>query len=453
MKKSLSLLAFLLLLIAAQAQKPKLAVYVTGNDPINELIGNELQDGLAHNGKYTTVERTADFLKAMSKEHGYQRSGEVDDEQIAALGKQFAVQYVCVASVSSVWNNEKYISARIIDVESAEVVASGNSFGAINTTQSLISTMDGLSKSLLKALDYFKTSRAKKVAVYVTKSGNRDVDIILGDQLVAGFAKSGKYMAIERTNRFLSELAKEQGYQQSGAVADEDLVRLGKQAGVQYVCAAKTTKWNGDYFISSRLIDVEHGDIINSSNEKGIKLNNAKNVVDISTKIAEKLSGRNIEEEKEFQIKEQKYAEERAKQERLNRLEAQGYVDLGLPSGTLWKNVNEKGGVYSYKDAMRFRKNLPSHGQFEELESKCKWTWTGRGYRITGPNGRSIDLPAEGRRNGRLWVELVGKNGYYWTCTSPPLTKGVYIFSFSSNGSVFYRGEVSYNSVRLVQYK
>lgn len=366
------------LVIAAFAQqKPKLAVYVTGDDPINELIGNELQDGLAHNGKYTTVERTADFLKAMSKEHGYQRSGEVDDEQIAALGKQFAVQYVCVASVSSVWNNEKYISARIIDVESAEVVASGNSFGAINTTQSLISTMDGLSKSLLKALDYFKTSGAKKVAVYVTKSGNRDVDIILGDQLVAGFAKSGKYIAIERTNRFLSELTKEQGYQQSGAVADEDLVRLGKQAGVQYVCVAKTTNWNGDYFISSRLIDVEQGNIVNSSNEKGIKLNNANDVVNLTEKIAKRLSGLTIEEANRM----------------CEDLQKRGYVDLGLPSGTMWKNINEAG-FFRNKEAFNKYGNLaPTQDQWDELSSKCKWTISDNTIKVTGPNGNSITLP------------------------------------------------------------
>lgn len=39
----------------------------------------------------------------------------------------------------------------------------------------------------------------------------------------------------------------------------------------------------------------------------------------------------------------------RAEQERLARLKAQGWVDLGLPSGSLWKNKNEEGGFYTYE--------------------------------------------------------------------------------------------------------
>ena len=319
MKKVLTLGLMIALTMTVMAQKPRVAVYVSGDDPINELVGSSLEDGLAHNGKYTAVERTASFLSALSKEHEFQRSGEVDDDQIAELGKQFSVQYVCVASVSTVWGNEKYISARIIDVESAEVMASGCSNGATNTTDQLVRALDGLSESLLTALDYSKVTGAKKVAIYVTKSGNRDVDIILGDQLVAGFAKSGKYLAIERTSRFLSELSKEQGYQQSGAVSDEDLVRLGQKAGVQYVCVAKTSKFNDDYFISSRLIDVVHGDILNSSYEKGKKLNNSQNVISVAADIATKLSGRTIEEEEAYQkaeaIRKEQEEQKRKKEE------------------------------------------------------------------------------------------------------------------------------------------
>lgn len=285
-----------MLFIPVFAQK-KVAVYVTGNDPVNEIIGNRLVDGLAKNGKYIAVERSASFLKSLSKEHNYERNGAVDDNQIAELGRQFGVQYVCVASVLNVWRNEKYITARIIDAESAEVVASGSSNGSITSNTELLNAMNSLSESLLKTLDYNKTSDAKKVAVYVAKTGNNDVDIILGDQLVAGFARSGKYIAIERTNSFLSQLSKEQGYQQSGAVDDDDLTRLGKQFGVQYVCAAKTTFWDGSYYISSRLIDVTSAEIINSYNAENKKMNNSQSVIDVATEIAGKLSGNTIKEE------------------------------------------------------------------------------------------------------------------------------------------------------------
>lgn len=292
----------ILLLLFSQviiAQRAKVAVYMTGDDPINDIVGSRLVDGLARNGKYTAVERTASFLKALSKEHSYERGGSVDDSQIAVLGRQFSVQFVCVASVVNVWQNEKYITARVIDVESAEVVASGCSSGSILTSKELVDALDGLSENFLKSMERNKNLRVEKVAVYVTKTGNRDVDIILGDQLVAGFARSGKYIAIERTSSFLKQLSHEQGYQYSGAVDDAELTRLGKQFGVQYVCVAKTTPFAGDYFISCRLIDVSSAEIVNSCNLEGVKLSCSQEVVSATSKIARQLSGRTIKQQTE----------------------------------------------------------------------------------------------------------------------------------------------------------
>ena len=38
-----------------------------------------------------------------------------------------------------------------------------------------------------------------------------------------------------------------------------------------------------------------------------------------------------------------------------------GYVDLGLPSGTLWKDKNEEGGFYTYDQAVsKFGNKLPT---------------------------------------------------------------------------------------------
>lgn len=302
--KRVLILLLMMLSLSAFAQK-KVAVYVTGSDPVNEIVGNRLVDGLAKNGQYTAIERSASFLKALSKEHSYEREGAVDDKEIAELGRQFGVQYVCVASVFNIWQSDKYITARIIDAESAEVLMTGSSNGSITGPDALVSAMDSLSKNLLAKMNHDKWDAATKVAVYVAKTGNNDVDIILGDQLVSGFARSKKYLAIERTNSFLAQLSKEQGHQQSGAVDDNDLIRLGKQFGVQYVCVAKTTSWGGSYFISARLIDVTTAEIVNSYNAENKKLNNSQNVIAVASEIATKLSGRTIKEEKrEERIKE-----------------------------------------------------------------------------------------------------------------------------------------------------
>jgi hypothetical protein len=56
------------------------------------------------------------------------------------------------------------------------------------------------------------------VAVYITGSGDVGIKKVLGDQLTVAIAKRGKYIAIERTSSFLTELSKEQKYQRAGAV-------------------------------------------------------------------------------------------------------------------------------------------------------------------------------------------------------------------------------------------
>ena len=63
---------------------------------------------------------------------------------------------------------------------------------------------------------------------------------------------------------------------------------------------------------------------------------------------------------------------------------------------------------------------IPTIAEFEELGTKCKWTWTSQGghesYKVTGPNGNSIFLPAAGWRYGSDRSH-VGEGGYYWSST------------------------------------
>ena len=111
-----------------------------------------------------------------------------------------------------------------------------------------------------------------------------------------------------------------------------------------------------------------------------------------------------------------------------------GYVDLGLPSGTLWKDKNENG-FYDYDAAVRsFGSKLPNKEQLEELKNSCQWTWTGSGYKVTGPNGNSIALPAAGFRDGTS-VYLVGTYGDYWSSTP---SGSDYAYSLYFDGSYLY---------------
>lgn len=69
------------------------------------------------------------------------------------------------------------------------------------------------------------------------------------------------------------------------------------------------------------------------------------------------------------------------------------YVDLGLPSGTLWADRDSDPDDRSVR-----RERLPSAKEFEELCEYCQWTWQDRnaGYLVTGPNGNSILIRSAG---------------------------------------------------------
>lgn len=88
---------------------------------------------------------------------------------------------------------------------------------------------------------------------------------------------------------------------------------------------------------------------------------------------------------------------------------------------TLDKSIGDIIGNSAY-DAARYHWGsswrLPSQKELEELGEKCRWTWTRQdglaGYKVTGPNGNSIFLPAAGFRLGAS-TGNVGTNGYYWS--------------------------------------
>ena len=139
----------------------------------------------------------------------------------------------------------------------------------------------------------------------------------------------------------------------------------------------------------------------------------------------------------------------------MNEINGHEYVDLGLPSGLKWAKCNvganettESGTYYGWRkisplsandslDLITYEDNqikvltqlnediahlmwgdnwrLPTNDEFEELKEECKWLWTKmlgqNGYRVIGPNGNNIFLPAVGRHDGDDYQ----KCGYYRT--------------------------------------
>ncbi|MCD8304058.1 MAG: protein kinase [Prevotellaceae bacterium] len=79
---------------------------------------------------------------------------------------------------------------------------------------------------------------------------------------------------------------------------------------------------------------------------------------------------------------------------------------------------------------------LPTANEIDELINKCQRTWTTvgghAGYKVTGPNGNSIFLPAAGWRNGTSLC-YAGGSGYYWSAApDESSTQNAYNLNFSS---------------------
>ena len=110
------------------------------------------------------------------------------------------------------------------------------------------------------------------------------------------------------------------------------------------------------------------------------------------------------------------------------------FVDLGLPSGRLWATENAPG-FYTYDEAVdTFGELLPKGSAMVELieESEVSWNREKKGLDITGPNGNTIFLPADGYR-WEMEVNNVKLEGDYWTRMPYSQTRARYLY-FHSGG-------------------
>lgn len=90
------------------------------------------------------------------------------------------------------------------------------------------------------------------------------------------------------------------------------------------------------------------------------------------------------------------------------------------------------------------RWRIPTRTECEELLNNCTWTWSVQngvnGYKITGPNGNSIFLPAAGgTENERYYGQ--GEEGWYWSSTPHEYYSEISDYSISFNSERYYLNE------------
>lgn len=128
------------------------------------------------------------------------------------------------------------------------------------------------------------------------------------------------------------------------------------------------------------------------------------------------------------------------KEENESGIDSLEFVDLGLPSKTIWATENikheNKEAYFTFDEAVKkFGDSLPQKEDWAELFKYCsrKWDDDRKGYVITGPNGNTLFLPAAGHHYGTS-VSYAGSDGYYWSSTPDSNSvRYAYLLFFYSN--------------------
>ena len=428
MKKLFSLCLICLLAVSAMAQRAAIMEFKAGVD-----ITQADVDGISgifttyfRPAGYTMIERTQ--IDRIIEEQRLQRST-LTESQMVRVGQLLNLSKIVIGDVNIVMGQYN-VDVRVINVESGTIAATE---GATFSGSSYRETMKSLAQKLAGqiAISAGPTVSAQPTPSAPTPKTRTTVETVYG-YLHVFPNELGEFQSIP-TNviRNINNQGMH-GYDEWRVPTNEELSLLranGYLSGAQYM-----TK----------------------ENASGMVL-----LVTTGKSVAEKEAIRAEQAERQAELARQKEAERQAKLAPKSAYLNQGYVDLGLPSVTLWKNANEGGDYarYTYNEAVsKFGNKLPTKQQLEELKNNCKWTWIGNGYKVTGPNGNSITLPAAGNfycKEGR--VQYVGTLGRYWSSTlSEEYSDKAWSLDFNSNE--VFMNDYNYDnefcnglSVRLVQ--
>lgn len=243
------------------------------------------------------------------------------------------------------------------------------------------------------------SAMAQRAAVMEFKAGvgisQADVDGISG--IFTTYFRPAGYTMIERTQ--IDRIIEEQRMQRS-TMTESQMVRVGQLLNLSKIVIGDVNIVMGQYNVDVRVINVESGSIVATEGATFA----GSSYREVMKNLAQKLAG-------QIAIKAGSIVDGTVSQ-------PSEYVDLGLPSGTLWKSKNEKGMYYTYDEAIsQFGNKLPTREQFAELQAFCTWTWNGKGYVVKGDNGNFITLPAAGRHTCDGDVVGVGMYGFFWSST------------------------------------
>lgn len=153
MKKVLLMALVVICSVIANAQNKKntVAIYVEGNVSRTEksIIEAKAVSRISMCKDFKAVERTKSFSNSVTKEYDYQISGEVSEEDILKFGKKYAAHYVAVLNVTKAEDYTVLITARLINVQSGEIIKSVDSNREVYSTDDLIALTNNVTYRLV----------------------------------------------------------------------------------------------------------------------------------------------------------------------------------------------------------------------------------------------------------------------------------------------------------------
>jgi len=196
MKKALIILLSLFCSFASAAEsRQNVAIYMAGEEPASapgmyNVLGGELAKAINNSKKYMAVDRTDAITNLLTKEHKFQRSGAVSDDQIKTLGKQFGVRYLCIAELSELQGGSYYLEIRLVDVETAVIVHT------VTASSNLKGSAEMIRFAQQAARDLIDTDGAKEDRPPVKEKSKKRTVLLTGlslDVLGAGLLAYGLY--------------------------------------------------------------------------------------------------------------------------------------------------------------------------------------------------------------------------------------------------------------------
>lgn len=120
----------------------KVAVYVEGDisDSEKSIVSSAVLGRMSGNKEYTPFERNEAFINALTSEQDYQLSGEVPEKEIRQVGERLGVDFVIAINIVIGSDNICYISARLTNIETGEIMKTANAnrkYTGLNTLTAL----------------------------------------------------------------------------------------------------------------------------------------------------------------------------------------------------------------------------------------------------------------------------------------------------------------------------